>query len=420
MFTRWPNTFRWVGTTALAVGILGSWAASRRQGCDFEYVYADAFALLRGDNLYDSQWQRAVFSTKVCGEIPQGVFYPPSTGFAGLPFGFLPFPLAQFLWFLMLTLAVGMGVRAIVKLAKPHAAPGTWELVAGLVFVSSCIRWGMTPLQGAPLVFGLLALFVVGIHANRWRLVFLVTAYVMAFKFTIALPFLGILLLHKRYSTIAGAALAFVGLNVLGFIRLGGLLALRDYRAGIAGLESVHLINTPDPWDRMSSPRLDWIYLLDGITKSETFSRLSTGILSALLALWLLREALTLKRPVTLELTVAFLVPLTFLSLLSVYHHHYDISVVMVPLLFLLLRDFARPHRARALASWLMIPLGLMMALLPVEITQRRLLSAFGEHGPGWMNIAFPAATTLALAGSLIALRNVIRNSTLAVEEMKP
>jgi len=414
VFAHSPSILRWVGPALLIVGVLSNWLASRRQGGDFGYLYIAACALISGGPLYDPTWQRLAFDAKIGGTPPQGVFYPPSTGFAALPFGVLPYRGAQFIWFLILILALGFGIRAIVKLAMPNARSGTWELLAGVIMMSSCVRWGMTPLQGAPLVLGLLAIFVAAIHTSRWQWVFLIAAYVTAFKFTIALPFLGLLLLHRRYLALAGSVAIGAVSNILGFMRMGGLSALAGYRAGIAGLEAPHLINTPDPWDPQSSPRLDWIYLVDGITGNVPVSRIAALIGSAVLALWLLREGLRSERPVSLELTSAFLMPLVCLSVLCLYHHHYDISVAVVP--FLLFSMLGEPFQRHPVASLMMVPLGLMMAFLPVAITQRFLLGALGEHGAGWMNIAFPVATTAALLGSLVLLRDTVRRTRLAPE----
>jgi len=65
-------------------------------------------------------------------------------------------------------------------------------------------------------------------------------------------------------SVLAGAGL----LNVLSFLRLGGLEAFNAFQANMAVLEALDTINvnTPDPWRNFSVPRVDWIYLAFGLT----------------------------------------------------------------------------------------------------------------------------------------------------------
>lgn len=393
----------------LLLAVAANWIASRRLGIDFAHLYLAAVGIATGAPIYDPGWQSTAFLELGISRPLWGLIYPPATGFTTLPFAALPYSLAQATWFAVLILAMVAGVRGLLRLGRPDSRRGTWMLAAGVVLFSSCVRWGMTPLQAAPLLVGLLAILVIALHTNRPIVVFAVVAFATTLKFTMALPFLGLLLLHGRYAMLAGSLAVAGALTVLGFVRVGGLTAVADYSAAFGMIESVGTINSPDPWDPQSIPRLDWTYLFDGLTGDVQLSRILSLVVSALVALWLVREGRRVERPISLATTGAFLVPLVCLSVQSVYHHHYDISPLIVPLLVFCVR-FREPRLfQRPWAIGLMIPIVVILALVPIDLTQRVLFSALGERGLGLLNLAFPAATSLALVGSLVIVRQTVR-----------
>jgi Glycosyltransferase family 87 len=403
------------GVALITVAMVINWLGSERQGQDFGYIYSAAVAIATGAPLYDTEWQRIVFPTWGLPPPPLGIFYPPATGFTALPFAALPYTVAKATWFFLLNLLVILGVRGIVKLLRPDSTPGVWLLAAGAVLVSSCMRWGMAHLQGAPLVFALLAFLVVGLHTQRPAVVLFVAAYATTFKFTIAFPFLGLLFLHKRYGALIGAVAVAAILNFVGFLRVGGSAALGAYRTGLGRLESFGAVNSPDPWDPQSSPRLDWHYLFNGLSGHLQASRVLAYILFAVVCLWLVRRSRYIQPPVSIDqppisidVTVAFLVPLVCLSVLCIYHHHYDISPLWVPLIILFARlGEYRPGQNRWALS-LMAPLIVMMAFLPIALGWQTAVRVIGPAGWGVFNMLLAAATTLMLVGSLLIVRQVV------------
>ncbi len=377
-------------------------------GQDFEYLYVAAIGIASGAPIYNPQWESVAFPSMQL-PTPQGVFYPPSTGFTVLPLEMLPYAVAQLVWFAISVAAVVLGVRQLVLLRKPAATSTTWVLAGGLVLLTAALRWGITPLQGAPLVLGLLAFLVVALHSKRSALVLLVASFAVSFKFTIALPFIGLLLLHRRYAIAAGAVAIGALLNVVGFLRIGGLPAVADYNAGVASLEEPGTVNSPDPWDPQSSPRLDWTYLFDGLSHNTMLAHVLTAVLAVLVTGWLLRAGWRAHLPIDPSTTAVFLLPLVCLSVLVVYHHHYDISPLFVPLIMLFALASDARHYWQLRAAWLLAPIVLMMALLPVDLGDKLLAGALGARGPGFLNLAFPTATTLALIGSLFLVREAAR-----------
>jgi hypothetical protein len=260
----------------------------------------------------------------------------------------------------------------------------------------------MTALQGAPLMLGLLCLLVVALQTERLLLAAAIGIFATSFKATLALPFLGLLLLHRRYRATALAVGTLAGLSLLGFVRTGGMEAWHHFQANAALVEAFGDINTPDPWDGISIPRLDWKYLLYGLTRNLLLAKVGTLAAACAVGLWLVWQSRRARVPIDLTRTAAFLTPSVCLGCLAVYHHHYDVSLMIAPLLLTLLGPPALRRQPHALA--LMLPLTLLMVLLPVAKVQLFVIDHFGSSAIGFLNLSFPVAVTLALIGGLLVL----------------
>jgi Glycosyltransferase family 87 len=394
------------GLLLIAAGVFASWAESTRQGHDYASIYLTASGVLTKSPIYDARWQKAAF-LRCCGiAFPQGMFYPPATGLITLPLGLVPYPYAHVAWLVLLIGVLLLGARALIRLARPSAPRHYWMIATGLVLLSACVRWGMTPAQGAPLLLGLLCIFVVALHRGWSVAIFFIGAIAATLKPTLALPFLGLILLHRRYWTFAGVLATLISLNVVGFARLGGLSAAAAYQNNVRILEALGDINTPDPWSLLSVPRVDWIYLFYGLGGNLLASRVATLILAGGTALWLLRESRQVRGPIELSVTAAFLAPLVYLANASVYHHHYDISLIIAPLL---LSWFgSRRLRRPGWATVLLVPFLVVIGIVPVERTRDLILNRFGSRGPGFVNLMFPITMTLAMIGSLVILHRLL------------
>jgi hypothetical protein len=403
------SLLRFACAVLLLAGIVSSWWASTRQGGDFIYPYMLSHSLLHGEPIYDRQWQLENIPAITGQDRPgEGFFYPAGTGFSTLPLATLSFRSAQLLWLAILIGIVVLGVRALVgTFFKREKTATTWMAIAGLVLLSASIRWGMTPLQGAPLVMGLLCLFGICFDRERSGAAFAITTFVLVFKFTVALPFVGLMLLFGKWREIA-AAVAIAGLaHVAGFARVGGTAAFSAYTEGIAGLEALGSINTPNPWDPMSSPRLDWTYLYTGFIGAPEVAKRLSHATSVLVAIWLSWSAWRLRDRLDRHATATFLLALTCLGSLCVYHHHYDVSAVLVPLMMLSLLHLGG-FIGLPTSFWVLAgPLIAMMAVLPMATAQRILLSVGGPATNGYVNIAFPISVTLALIASCLDLRRL-------------
>jgi len=273
----------------LLLGVIASWA-SARGGVDFPSLYVIGRGVLTGENIY-AAGATANFPAVYGVDQPMGMFYPPATGFTMLPFVILPYGAAKLAWFVVMDLALVFGVRALVKLSAPAARDHLWMFCTGIILLSASVRWNMILLQGAPLVLGLLGLFIAAEHTGRTGIASAIAILAVAVKMTLALPFLGILLLRRRLIALVAAGGTWALLNALGFLRMGGA-ALQDYRQNVKQLEAFGNINAPDPWNPISLPRLDWKSLVYGLSGNLGLATAASFALSGLLALTLLAAAL--------------------------------------------------------------------------------------------------------------------------------
>lgn len=389
----------------MLLGVVTSWLATSRHGYDYIHLYLTTHGVASGAPIYDAAW-RTDFVPQACGRAApgEGVFYPPGTGVAMLLLAPLSCSAFAHALHVLLIVAVIAGARWLVGLFKPDAPQGTWVWVAGLVLLSACVRWGMTHLQSAPLMFGLLALEMALLHGRRPALAALVACFASALKVTMGPPFVVLLLMHRRFAAAFGVGAFVVALNALGFWRMGGAAALAGYRAALGSLERVGTINAANPLDPQAGIRLDWVALFTGVTGDLSLAKLLALGLAVAIGAWLLRAAYRLPQPLTPEATAALALPLVCLNLMVTYHHAYDVSVLWAPLVGVMLlgKRPARPDWSTLLA----LPLLAVMALLPIEVTKRLVTSMLGGAGMVALRITFPIVMTLGLAGSLAHLRS--------------
>ena len=387
-----------IGIVLLVSGVSAGWIRAQR-GNDYAVIHAMAVGVATHTNVYLLNDPGAV------GEGVVGMVYPPATAFAVLPLAFMPFQVGRALWFLIMNATLVLGVRSLVRFVVPKSQPHVWLITAGLLLFSAAVRWGMMLLQGAPFMLGLLCFFVPAFVARRTRLTLVLAVLATAFKMTLALPFVGLLLLRRRIAAAAVVGAVWLALNALGFWCMGGG-ALATYRHNVAIFEALGVpgnINGPDPWLGVSLPRLDWVFLFYGVTGNLPLARLANLACSTLVALWLLREGLRVRGPLELSTAALFLTPLVCLGSLCVYHHQYDVALFFVPVLLTYFgpASLRKPSWALALG----LPLALIVALLPIGAVQHVIEVTLGSHWVGLLKLTFPVALTLALAGSLVLLR---------------
>src|SRR5579872_3937222 len=415
--SRWGQPLAALGGVAvLLAGLLAGWArVGGGTGGDFAVLHAMGVGVLRGANVYALNAAGEARTYFAGASYPPGrmgvVVYPPATGFLMAALAPIPYHPAWVLWFVVENVVLVLGIRSLVRALVPEARTQLWTLAAGLILLSAGIRWGMMLLQGAPLVLGLLCYFLAHLNERRPQTSAALAIVATAFKITLALPFLGLLLLHRRFRAVVAAVGTWVVLNVVGFWRMGGD-SFVDYRTSTAAFEAIapQNINSPNPWSIVSLPRLDWVSALYGLSGDAVFARVTSAVCALGAAGWIIYEGLRLRqRPGPVE-NALFVTPLICLGSLSVYHHQYDLCLFFAPVLLLCLGP--RVLRTPVWAVSLDLPLIAMLAVLPIGAAGDALFAVGGASGVAILKLAFPACLTLAFVGSLAALHvNVARTS---------
>jgi hypothetical protein len=404
-----------VGLLLLCAGSILNWRNSQLRGEDFGHVFVISKSILEGFDIYNATplERLAIYRNYTNSDIfvPWGIFYPPSSGVGLLPLALLPYEIAKVLYFILSTAVLLGGTYRLMQLFTNELQFGTRVLVLGAVLCSAGARWGFFYLQAAPLIFGLLGLFLWELHEKRSVRAFALCTLAIFLKFTLFLPFAGLALMRGRLLLVA-AVIATWGLaNAVGFAAIGGMEAVNGYRANMAVFERPDELNYPDFRAPTSMQRLDWPYLLNAISPDLPRSQTIAMLLTALSAAWLLWELYRGRRfadePGS---TVAFLGPLVCLSLLSVYHHHYDAISLLGPVLLYL----GRPAETndRLLILLLVTPIILFVGLWPAEKSQLLMEALVGKGSADWLKLVGTYSVNLAFGASLVLLHRFIDRRT--------
>jgi hypothetical protein len=388
-----------------------NWRNSQLRGEDFSHVFVISKSILERFDIYNAtapEVQSAYRNyTNTDMFVPWGIFYPPSSGVALLPLALLPYEIAKGLFFILSTAVLLGGTYRLMQLFTDGLQLGTRVLILGAVMCSAGARWGFFYLQAAPLVFGLLGLFLWELDRKRSVRAFAISTLVIFLKFTLFLPFAGLALIRGRLLLVAVVVATWAMANVVGFALIGGMEAINGYRANMTLFERPDQLNYPDFRAPNSMQRLDWPYLLNALSPDLPRSQIIAMFLTALFTVWLLWEFYRVRRfadePGT---TVAFLGPLVSFSLLCVYHHHYDAIALLGPVLLYL----GRPAESndRLLILLFVTPVILFVGLWQLEKSQQLVEAFLGEGSAAGLKLIGTCCVNLAFGVSLVLLHRFI------------
>ena len=267
-----------------------------------------------------------------------------------------------------------------------------------------------------------LGLFVLALKKQNTRAMFILAFLVVCYKPTLALPFLILLLVQRRFLLVFGILTAASLLNVIGFARMGGMEAFQAYRVSIANFEAVGG-NSVNPFADGSMYRCDWVRMGAALMGSDSIGCQLSTALTLLTLLYLSYAGWRVgQNGRQFSVTKAFLAPSVCLTLLWVYHQHYDMLLLVAPFMAYLysnntrLDDIAwrkQPEVALFLGSVL-----LFVGLYPLAQGRILLLRMLGQDGDMLMRYAVPLLTTLLLIASLLILDGEVkrlRDSPIAV-----
>jgi Glycosyltransferase family 87 len=399
-----------LGLLLLLVGLVTNWRNSQMRGEDFGHIFIISKSLLKGFDIYTAapaEFPKIYREYLNSDWVPWGIFNPPSVGIALLPLAWLPYETAKVLYFFLSVTVLLAGVWRLMQLFTKDFKFHTRLLVLGAIFCSSGSRWGFFYLQAAPLIFGLLGLLLWELDKRREMRVFAICTLAILLKFTLFLPLAGVAFLKGRVLLLAAVGVAWVSANVVGFALLGGMKAVAGYRTNMAAFEQPDQLNYPDYRAPNSMQRLDWPYLLNAFSPDLPRSQILATVLSVLFVAWLIWEMYRAWRFAgETETVAAFLGPFVCLSMLCVYHHHYDAIALLAPVLVYV----GRPaQRCDAKYIFLFVaPMVLFVGLWPIERSQKLVEFFLGAGNANWLKLVGTYCINLAFAASLVLLHRYI------------
>jgi|GEM_PF-2888157 len=414
-----PRWFWHRAGLGVVLGLVGTWISRRafnEWGADLAQLYMSAWLLREGKNVYDYTEQHSGYMRHIGEVTTWGHFYPPGSAVALLPATLIPYSVARELWFVLGIIVMLYGLWRFMDAFLPGWDRSLRVLVLGMVMCTACVRWGFKVAQPVSLVLGLFAIFVVEFRGGRTWLAIFCAAISGAIKVTFGMPFVLLALACRRIKI----AIVLVGIwgvmNLVGMYGMGGPKIMADFKANMATFERPDQLNYPDPRGFNSLARTDWPYVLNAISPDFSRNNLIGHTLTLASLAWLVFEVLRTK-PRLVERdtpTLALMGPIASLSMLSVYHHHYDIGLLLLPWLAYV----GRPELRRLKAAWaFLVPVGLYAGLYPYD-KFAKLLEAI--MGPSYVLISKPMACAVCIIGlvsSMLVVRAVLRGGALAADD---
>ncbi len=398
------------GLIMIVAGALVSRAAFQEWGHDFAPQYVSAWMLREGKNPYDFAVQNDGYIRHVGSVTTWANFYPPSAAVAALPATLLPYPVARELWFVATFAIMLVGLWRFMAVFMPKWDTSLRVLVLGLICSAATTRWAFKVAQPGPVVLGLFAVFLAELKQRRSALATACGALIVCAKVTFGIPFFLIALALRRIGMVGVMLGVCIVLNVIGLFGMGGPAIIPDYRANLAQFERPDELNYPDPRGSNSLARTDWPYLLNAIDPSNfARSNLIGHVLTLAVTAWLAAEAWRLRHRLSeANVLLALAAAVAPLSMLAVYHHHYDMGILLLPVLFYL----GRPELRKIPGVWAyVVPVVLYTGFYPYAKFASWLHTFMGDSE---VLISRPLACVVcivALAGSLAVLRSVARET---------
>jgi hypothetical protein len=389
------------GIVLMLIGLAVNRRAFDTWGADFAPQYMSAWMLREGRNVYDFDVQRDGYMRYI-GEVTTWAhFHPPAAAVIALPATLLPYRTAREAWFVIATLVMLAGLWRFMAVYIKQWDGSYRTLILGLVMCAAVTRWEFKVAQPGAIVLGAFALFLTTLKFERNWQAFLIGGVIASMKVTFGLPFFALTFAQRRFKLTA-AMLCFVGaLNVIGLYGMGGPSIIADYKANFAQFERPDQLNYPDPRGFNSLARTDWAYILNAIDPNFGRNNLLSFCLSLAAFIWLgLLILMTSKERMRDDtVTLALTGPLAALSMLAVYHHHYDMGILLLPIIAYL----GRPELRRNPAVWFYsVPVALYVGLFPYEKAARL---ADAIMGPNSILVVKPLACVVCIIAFVSSMR---------------
>jgi Glycosyltransferase family 87 len=327
---------------------------------DFETLYAGAFCLTRHCNPYDVDVLNTVLLAH--NVVPSGHWvdnmpiYPPTTMTLIAPFSFLPFKVANLLWYginlFAYTAAITwllLGFEGLRSVAMPLRVAA---LLLLLVFPKAV--WSLDLGNPNLLVTSLLIFVVFDAGPSRYTLRLILFVMACLLKPQLAMPFLLLLVLDESRRSLRSLSIMLASLVALCgavFLYASRYPATTSWRMDIA--RNLHMATAPgmsmDPTVKVNGGNallnLQYLfgYWIDRGSVSQALSLLLFALLTATLlhSLW---KRYSIQIEPTTNLYLLATATLASLVLLPVYHRFYDGAILILTIPWILRNLPNRPR----------------------------------------------------------------------------
>jgi hypothetical protein len=406
-----------LGAVLFLAGVVISRGAFNTWGADFAPQYMSAWLLREGKNVYDFQIQHDGYMRYI-GEVTTWAhFHPPGAAVIALPATLLPYPVARQVWFVVAIAVMVVGLWRFMAAYVPGWDRSHRALVIGLVMCAAATRWGFKVAQPGSIVLGLFGLFLAELKAGRAWSAFLCGSVVAAMKVTFGLPFFLMALALRRFKLTVAMWVFVVAVNLVGLFGMGGPSILADYRANFAQFERPDQLNYPDPRGFNSLARTDWAYLLNAVSPSFARSNKIAVMLTLVCLIWLGLEVWRAGGRARDDVgTLALTGSLAAMSMLAVYHHHYDMTILLLPTIAYL----GVPQLRRIRASWAFaVPVALYAGLYPYDKFAKLVQSLIGDSSVLFTKPLACVVCITAFVSGVLVFRAACRAPTVAPGESR-
>ena len=397
-----------LGLLLIALGMFRLQRTGREEGSDLTEFYHAARRYAQGHDPYVLNGQAEDIARRPASEplILSAYGYPPMTSAALAPLSLFTQRKAQAVLTFVLLFVLTPGLWLAIKTLLPDWPAPLRVLILGLLLQFLCLRWLFGQLQLTTLGLSGMGIFLYGESRQRPGLS-LLGALLTALKPTLLLPILLFLLFRgngKRLTVLLGLTLAF---NFLAALPTGLRSTLASYRLSTANFNAPGTNNHASIYDTLRPTRglppcplamqtgvtypqangytgeqTSWLYIASGFTRSDALAgRLAQcGSLLTIGGLFLLWKRSRNRADDGLFLQLIFCAALCF-SLLCVYHQRYDVSLLLLPMLFALGRGRAASLPVKAAGLLCLCVCGLY-----TDGMWRRWLYLTGRHpGLEWL-----------------------------------
>lgn len=240
----------WLGIALVLLGISIAYRMVDTKVQDFkDYYYPMAARFLHGQNPYIISGDPLHVAEAASGKKPliaiSECAYAPISSAVLSPLALFPEPVASHVWLVISLVVFFVGVWSAMSVIDPTWTINTRLLLLGCVACAGSLRWNVHQFQAAPLVTGLLGIFLYAEFSKRNTLAVL-SALLITIKFTLIVPVLLLWIFRRQYRKLALLAVLAVVINAAAMAHTGLAETYAGWRLNLANYANPGTNNYPN------------------------------------------------------------------------------------------------------------------------------------------------------------------------------